>query len=354
MLKLGMILAIESTFDETGAAVVRKRDGMVEVISNITASSLSMHEKYGGVVPEVAAREQIKVIGVTIGEALDKAGIEVGDLDAIAVANGPGLIGSLLVGVETAKTLAYVHKKPLLAVNHMVAHVFANWIQSTDGDIRKPPELPAVGLVVSGGHTDLIYMKSVDDWEWIGGTRDDAAGECYDKCARAMGLPYPGGPSIQNAAVDAPEYHERLPRPLINEETYDMSFSGLKSAVIREFSTLTDKKSEVELQKLVPSLAREVNEAIVESLVSKTIRAVEAKDPKCVLLAGGVAANALLRDNLKSRCEQLGVDLYVPEIRYCTDNAAMIGAAALLRTQSLETGVENVFGLRPDPSLGVV
>jgi len=331
-----MILAIESTCDETGAAVVKKRRGMAEVLSNEIASSSEMHVKYGGIVPEVAAREQVKVIGTVIFEAMQKAEVSWDEIEAVAVAYGPGLMGSLLVGVETAKALAYINKKPLLAVNHMEAHVLANWI-------GQEPKLPAVGLVVSGGHTDLIYIKSINDWTWLGGTRDDAAGECFDKCARALGLPYPGGPSIQKAAEGASGSATKLPRPLRDDSGFEMSFSGLKAAVAREVGTGgvdEDKRA---------NLAKEVNEAIVESLVTKTMAAVNEKTPRSVLLAGGVAASKLLREELEKMTKRMGIRLYMPEFKFCTDNAAMIGAAAMLRPKKV-----SLFELRPEPGLEVI
>lgn len=337
------ILAIESTCDETAAAIVKRDGGGVEVLSNVVASSSEIHEKYGGVVPEVAAREQVLSIIPVVMEAMKKAEVEIEDLEGIAVAYGPGLIGSLLIGVETAKTLAYAWGKPLMAVNHMEAHVLANWI--IEEGKNQIPELPALGLVVSGGHTDLILLRSMSEWEWLGGTRDDAAGECFDKCARILGLPYPGGPNIEREgekATDEKIVVERLPRPMLDQDNLELSFSGLKSAL----ASMAGKGVE---KRLIPYLAREVNEAVAEVLVAKTMKAVGVYHPKSVLLAGGVAANKLLGSELEKKCEELGIKFFKPDTKYCTDNAVMIGAAALLRPNEVE-----VLELRPEPGLETV
>lgn len=340
MVRLGMILAIESTCDETGAAVALRRGDAVEILSNVVASSSDMHEKYGGIVPEVAAREQVQVILPVVKEALEKAGVGAKDLEAVAVSQGPGLIGSLLIGVETAKALAYSWNKPLLGVNHMVGHVLANWIDEA-------PRLPAVGLVVSGGHTDLILLRSVDDWEWLGGTRDDAAGECFDKAARVLNLGYPGGPAIEKAADEVKDEKQvfKLPRPLIHEATFDLSFSGLKAAVVREVENFEGKMD----KRTACLLARELSEAVVEVLISKVVMGIEKFEPKSVLLAGGVAASKKLREGLAKKCEEYGIKLFMPEFRYCTDNAAMIAAAAVMRPVEV-----SIFDLRPNPGLEVV
>ncbi|KKT40544.1 MAG: putative tRNA threonylcarbamoyladenosine biosynthesis protein Gcp [Candidatus Collierbacteria bacterium GW2011_GWA2_46_26] len=354
------MLAIESTCDETAAAVVENFGEGVRVINSVVASSVEMHEKYGGIVPEVAAREQIKSIIPVITEAMNGENI-----DAVAVSYGPGLMGSLLVGVESAKVLAWVWKKPLLKVNHMAAHVMANWIVEKTQKIENSktqstgvPKLPAVGLVVSGGHTDLILMESLTKWTWIGGTRDDAAGEAFDKAARILGLPYPGGPEIDRAAnkVTNEEWDKyknlfKLPRPLIHDPRLEMSFSGIKAAVARmvenrsQFSEANPQISEESFRNLV---AREFSQAVSEVLVKKTMLAVEQFKPKSVLLAGGVAANKKLRETLRQEIAMAGLSFFVPELKYCGDNAAMVGASALLRPE------ESEMDLRPDPSLAVV
>jgi len=330
-----IVLAIESTCDETGCAIARRyplMEGIVnqtgiEILSDIKASSADILAKYGGIVPEVAAREQVASIIPVIETAIKTSGLSLFEIDAVAVTEGPGLIGSLLIGVETAKSLALAWKKPLIKVNHMAAHVFANWI--TDMQV---PELPAVALIVSGGHTDLILISSLDKWEWIGGTRDDAAGEAFDKAARAMGFPYPGGPLISKAAAEAEldlPATMKLPRPMINEDSLEMSFSGLKTALVQVMEI--NKQKLINQPKLVNSLAKEFNEAVSEVLIKKTLMAVERYQPKSVLLAGGVAANQILRLNLESEIKKRGVDIFVPNLKYCTDNAAMIAACAILR-----------------------
>ena len=370
------ILAIESTCDETAAAVVENLASGVRVIISVVASSVEMHKKYGGIVPEVAAREQIKSILPVIFEALDGE-----EVDGVAVSYGPGLMGSLLIGVETAKVLAWAWRKPLWRVNHMAAHVLANWIIERTQGIKNSrnqgvdvPELPAIGLVISGGHTDLILLESLTKWTWIGGTRDDAAGEAFDKAARLLGLPYPGGPEMDKAASQvtdeawkANKNLFKLPRPLIHDPGLDLSFSGIKAAVARmvegkEFREWIpdqvgdDNTSGVRLPRFARNdelkrslMAREFSEAVTEVLVKKTLSATEKFKPKSVILAGGVAANRKLRETLKSEVEKIsGVKFFVPELKYCGDNAAMVGAAAILRP------VESGLDLRPEPSLGVV
>lgn len=335
------ILAIESTCDETAAAVVENFGKGVKVLKNVVASSAEIHQKYGGVVPEVAAREQIKSIIPVINEVIKNE-----DIEAIAVSYGPGLMGSLLIGVETAKALAWAWKKPLLKVNHLVAHLMANWIS----DNGKVPEFPAIGWIVSGGHTDLILMKSIDEWEWIGGTRDDAAGEAFDKAARLLGLPYPGGPAIDKAASQVDEIvwknenkNFKLPRPLINDPRLELSFSGIKAAVsrmVQEEKDLNKQKKDL--------IAKEFNDAVTEVIVKKTMIAIEQYRPKSIILAGGVAANKSLREKLRDMVERNDINFFVPEFKYCGDNAAMVGAAAIMRP------IEANLNLKPEPGLGVI
>ncbi len=285
------ILGIETSCDETAAAIVE--DG-VKIISNVVASSQSLHAKFGGIIPENAAREQVKSMIPVIKEAL------ITDVDAIAVTVGPGLIGSLLVGVETAKALALVWKKPIIPVNHLVGHIYANWL---DG---KVPQFPALVLIVSGGHTELVLMRDHGEFKLIGSTRDDAAGECFDKCARILNLGYPGGPAIEKAAIK--NNLCKLPRPMINQKNYDFSFSGLKTAVMNS------------KEKNKNFLAYELQEAITDVLVKKTLRAAEEFQPKSILLCGGVAANKRLREKIPQAI--------VPPVNLCTDNAAYIASAA--------------------------
>jgi N6-L-threonylcarbamoyladenine synthase len=316
------ILAIETSCDETATAVVE--DGK-KILSNVVASSQELHIKTGGIIPERAAREQIKSIIPVIEEALEVSSINnpIKQINAIAVTIGPGLIGSLLVGVETTKTLAYLWDKPIVPVNHLVGHIYANWLG------KKIPKFPALALVVSGGHTDLVYMRDHGNIKRIGGTRDDAAGEAFDKIARLLGLPYPGGPAIAASAAkfeaQNPKFKMNLfPRPMIDNNNFDWSFSGLKTAVLRETQNtkLTIKN--------VERLAGEAQEAIVDCLVSKSVKAAEKYRPKSFLLGGGVAANNRLRDKLYYSLENLSVELqfHVPVVNICTDNAASIGAAA--------------------------
>lgn len=352
-----IILAIETSCDETGAAVVK--DG-TEILSNVVASSQALHVKTGGIIPENAAREQIKSILPVIEEALKNPGLDKNDIDAIAVTIGPGLIGSLLVGVETAKTLSYLWNKPLIPVNHMVGHIYANWliqrtdnIQHTTYNKVESPEFPLLALVVSGGHTDLVFMKKHPSAastkggqagqaiNYLGGTRDDAAGEAFDKIARILGLPYPGGPAIAASAAEHTTHNntniklELFPRPMIDSNNYDFSFSGLKTAVNRLVNT-TKNKGHKEYN--TERLAAEVQAAIVETLVNKTMNAVAEYKPKSLLISGGVAANRFLRDSFAEEISRFGykTSLHVPVPSLCTDNAAMIGAAAFYNNEPIE------------------
>lgn len=294
------ILAIESSCDETAAAVVE--DG-TKILSNVVASSHEMHEKYGGIVPEVAAREQLKVIIHTITEATKNQ-----TYDALAVTVGPGLIGSLLVGVETAKTMAMVTGKPLIPVNHVLAHMYANFIQ-------KLPEFPAISLVVSGGHTELYLMESEKKLKWLGGTLDDAAGECFDKAARLLGFGHGGGLAIQENAKQSPGI--KLPRPL-NDSSLNFSFSGLKTAVMREWAKNPDPQG----------IAYEVQEAITDVLAKKTKHAADLYNAKSILISGGVASNLRLREKLPTAI--------APPVNLCTDNAVYIASYSYFRGEQTD------------------
>lgn len=301
------MLAIETSCDETAAAVVE--DG-TKILSSVIASSTAMHEKYGGIVPEVAAREQLKCIIPTITEALKKT-----DYDEIAVTVGPGLIGSLLVGVETAKTIAMVTGKSIIPVNHVLAHMYANFIGN------QHIEFPVISLVVSGGHTELFLVTSPKDLKWLGGTLDDAAGEAFDKTARLLGFGSRGGIAIQEAA----QKHElglKLPRPLMYDKTLNFSFSGLKTAILREW-----QKQKTHDDAYIAGLAYEVQESITDVLVAKTMNAVEKYDAKSVLVSGGVAANLRLREKFVSAMPSF----HVPPINLCTDNAVYIASYAYFR-----------------------
>ena len=339
------ILGIETSCDETAAAVV---ENGTTILSNVVASSAELHIKTGGVIPEQAARQQVKSIIPVINEALltiDHLPSAINSIDAIAVTVGPGLIGSLLVGVETAKTLSYLWNKPISPVNHLVAHVYANWISP------EQPSFPALALVVSGGHTDLVLIEkhpstgSIDSLQagsgkalkWIGGTRDDAGGEAFDKTARLLGLPYPGGPSIAASAakfqITNTKLQIKLPRPMINENNFDFSFSGLKTAVLREVNNLKAKRLINELT--TNHLAYEVQEAICDCLVIKTLKAVKKFTPKALLLAGGVSANLRLREKFIAEIEKekINVDLRFPTPKFCTDKAAAIASCAYFYTK---------------------
>jgi N6-L-threonylcarbamoyladenine synthase len=310
------ILGIETSCDETAAAIVESHsdaDGVFAVYSAI-ATSLQEHVKIGGIIPEVAARKQIEYI-LPVIEKVVRSGRAPKNVDAIAVTVGPGLIGSLLVGVETAKTLSFVWNKPIVPVNHLVAHIYANWVNQ-----ENLPHFPAVAMVVSGGHTDLVIMKDHNKIKRIGGTRDDAAGEAFDKTARLLGLPYPGGPSISAASEKfLDEKLNLFPRPMIDSDNLDMSFSGLKTSVK---NYLNDNSNLI-----VDRLAAEVQEAIVDTLVAKAQKAVEIHKPKSFILAGGVSANIRLREKIKATLNKV-TEVFIPEPKYTTDNAVMVASAA--------------------------
>ncbi len=306
------ILAIESSCDETSVSIIK--DGSEE-ISTVVLSQMDTHANYGGVVPEIASRMHIENITMVIDEALKKANMNVSDVDAIAVTYGPGLIGSLLIGLMAAKTLAFVYDKPLIPVNHMAGHIYAN-------NLVKPLKFPLISLVVSGGHTDLIYMKDNYCFEKLGGTLDDAVGEAYDKVARVIGVPYPGGPLVDKYAFLGKDTYD-LPLPL-NDDSFDFSFSGLKSAVINLVHNEKQRGSEIRPYDMASSFQNRV----VEILTKKTMHALKSYNVDNLIVAGGVAANRGLRERLTEECEKNGINLTFPDIKYCTDNAAMIGAAA--------------------------
>ncbi|MCJ7829592.1 tRNA (adenosine(37)-N6)-threonylcarbamoyltransferase complex transferase subunit TsaD [Patescibacteria group bacterium] len=312
------ILGIETSCDETAAAVI---ENGTKILSHVVASSVELHQKTGGIIPEVAAREQVRCIIPVIQEAIRETHI-----DAIAITVGPGLIGSLLVGVETAKTLAYLWKKPIVPINHLQAHLYANWL--TPENMK--PEFPAIGLVVSGGHTDLVLMKGHRQIKWLGGTRDDAAGECFDKCARLLGLGYPGGPAISAEAekllANSYQLTAKLPRPMIHEDNFDFSFSGLKTAVLNRVQEQESGRVNIDMA----GLAYEIQEAITDVLVVKTKKATEKYKVKSVLLAGGVVANPRLREKMQfAISHQLSaIKLFVPAPSLCTDNATFVASCA--------------------------
>lgn len=305
------ILAIESSCDETSVAIVKNG---CEDIATVIATQISTHANYGGVVPEIASRMHIENITIVIEEALFKAHMKMEEIDAIAVTYGPGLIGSLLVGLMAAKTLAYIYHKPLVPVHHIAGHIYAN-------NLEKSMKFPLLALVVSGGHTELVLMKEDYSFEKIGGTLDDAVGEAYDKVARIMGLPYPGGPLIDKLAFEGKDNYP-LPLPL-DDNSYNFSFSGLKSAVINLVHNERQRGKDVQKEDLATSFQNRV----VEILTKKTLKALKEYHINNLILAGGVAANKGLRNKLKQICSDNNIELTIPNMRYCTDNATMIGAA---------------------------
>ncbi len=309
------ILAIESSCDETAAAVVE--DGH-DVRSNIIYSQIDLHTIYGGVVPEIASRAHIEKINPVIRAALDEAKVTLSDIDAVAVTYGPGLVGPLLVGVAEAKAIAFASKLPLIGVNHIQGHICANFIEHKD---LKPPFLT---LVVSGGHTHLVNVKDYGVYEVIGRTRDDAAGEAFDKVARAIGLGYPGGPKIDAAAKNGNPDAIVFPRGKVADSEYDFSFSGLKSAVLNYLNQAAMKKEDVNRDDLAASFQK----AVVDVLTEHAVRAIREFGAHDFALAGGVARNSALRESIKHACEEEGIRLYIPSPVYCTDNAAMIGVCA--------------------------
>lgn len=331
------ILGIETSCDETAAAIVEgelNSKAPLTILSSVVASSAELHIKYGGILPEQAARQQVSAMVPVLVECFEKAGLSKDDLrtgrgvDALAVTCGPGLVGSLLVGVETAKTLAMVWERPIVQVNHLAAHLYANWVRADE--TQEVPLFPAIGLVVSGGHTDMVLIKSHKSIKLIGSTRDDAAGECFDKSARVLGLPYPGGPEISKLADLYFETHgsrnlNLFPRPLSDQETFDWSFSGLKTSVIYKIRAIDEGKDEPTSKE---RLAAEIQEAICDSLVLKLKKAILKYSPKSVLVAGGVAANKRLGFKLLELEEKQEWKIFVPQPKLCTDNGSYIAAYA--------------------------
>ena len=310
-----IILAIESSCDETAAAVVK--NGRT-VLSNVISSQIDLHTLYGGVVPEIASRKHMEQINQVIRQALSEAGLTLDDITAIAVTYGPGLVGALLVGVAEAKAIAFATGKPLIGVHHIEGHISANFIE------HKELEPPFGCLVVSGGHTHLVNVKDYGEYEILGKTRDDAAGEAFDKVARAVGLGYPGGPKIDRLAKEGNPNAIEFPRAKISGSEYDFSFSRIKSSVLNYINQCEMKKEEINKADLVASFQN----AVVDVLVSHAIHAAKEYGFKKLAIAGGVASNSALRAGMKAACEEQGIEFYYPSPILCTDNAAMIGAAA--------------------------
>lgn len=307
-----LILAIESSCDETSMSIVKNGKDVLSIVVN---TQISTHEKFGGVVPEIASRMHTENITLVLDETLKKANVSIDDISAIAVTYGPGLMGSLLVGVEAAKTIAYVYKKPLIAVNHMAGHIYANNIENT-------MEFPILALVVSGGHTDLVYMEDDYKFEVLGSTLDDAIGETYDKVARVLDLKYPGGPNVEKlAAQGQPTY--KLPIPM-NDNSLNMSFSGLKSSIINLVHNETQRGKIINKEDLASSFQT----VAIDELIRKLGLALKKVNVNQVIIAGGVSANQYLRKEVAKLLENTNIKLLVPSMIYCTDNGAMIGAAA--------------------------
>jgi N6-L-threonylcarbamoyladenine synthase len=346
-----LILSVESSCDETGIALV---EGGRRIHANIVASQTALHAASGGIVPEVAARAHLRWIVPVLDETLAAGGVTTRDVDAIAVTYGPGLAGSLLVGINFAKTLAFVHGKPLVGVNHLEGHLYAAWLLDPGEAEREEPAFPLVALIVSGGHTFLVEMTDHLTYRLLGQTVDDAAGEAFDKVGRLLGLGYPGGPAIQRAAEAATRRDAAFPRAWLGD-TYDFSFSGLKSAARRTVDAaraaegLAAEDPGARLSEATTAeLAWGFQDSVVDVLASKTIRAAEALDARSIVLGGGVAANAALRGRLAGEAEARGIPLVVPRPGLCTDNGAMIGAAAFRR---FSAGERAGFDLDARPSL---
>ena len=332
-----LVLGIESSCDETAAAVIRNGR---EVLSNVISSQIALHTLYGGVVPELASRKHMEAINPVIRQALAEAEVTLDDLSAIGVTCGPGLVGALLVGVAEAKAIAYAKKKPLIGVNHMEGHVCANLIEHPD------LEPPFLCLIVSGGHTNLAMMRDFGDFEILGGTRDDAAGEAFDKVARAIGLGYPGGPKIEKAAKDGNPHAYEFPRGKVDGSPYDFSFSGMKSAVLNELNRVKMQGGAIVQEDVAASFQK----AVTDVLVTHAMQAVRDFGQKRLVLAGGVAANGALRAALAEACRKEKVEFCYPSPIFCTDNAAMIGVAA---TYHYWKGERADWSLNAVPGLGL-
>ena len=307
-----IILSIESSCDETAVAIVKGE----ELLANIVSTQIEVHAKYGGVMPEIASRLHCENIAIVLKEALEKANLTFEDIDAFAVTRGPGLIGALHVGLQAAKTLALLYKKPLIPVHHLAGHIYAN-------EYIKPLVFPLLAVVVSGGNTELVIMKDHLDFDIIGETKDDAIGECYDKVARVMGLPYPGGIPIDKFAKLG-KHTYKLPSPM-NDKSYDFSYSGLKTSVINLAHKLEQKGEQINRDDLCCSF----QETAIGMVIEKALRAVKEYNVKQVVLAGGVSANSYLREQITSKLKGTGVDVIIPPMWCCTDNAAMIAKVAL-------------------------
>jgi N6-L-threonylcarbamoyladenine synthase len=343
-----LILGIESSCDETGVALLEIKGDKFRVLANLVSSQVNIFKKYGGVIPEIAARKHLDNLLPLLEQGLYEAKVGMEDIDAIGVVYGPGLITSLIVGIETAKTLSLVWQKPLIPVDHMKAHILANLIEGESGNLVKI-KYPAICLVVSGGHTMLVYMKDENNFKTIGQTRDDAVGEAFDKVAKILGLGYPGGPIISEKAVNADKEFFKLPRPMINSGDLDFSFSGLKTAVknIWEQELFKDKEN-------VRKMCAAFEQACIDVLVKKTIRAAKEYKAKSILLGGGVAANKELRKQLAEKIELNlpGVKFFQPELSMTTDNALMVAIAAYFEYKNNTEKIKDAWkSIKVEPNL---
>jgi len=332
------ILAIETSCDDTGAAVLL--DGRT-ILSNVVSSQISVHQKYGGVVPELASRKHIEMIVPIVDEALKRAGVTLREIDGIAVTHGPGLVGSLLVGLSFAKSLAFATGLPFVGVNHIEAHLSAIFLEAT------PPKFPFIGLVVSGGHTSLFRMDGFGKFRRIGQTRDDAAGEAFDKVAKLLGLGYPGGPIIDQLSMAGNPKAIRFPRPTIRKNSFDFSFSGLKTAVVNFVKSHPDPPGDFS-EEMIPNIVSSFQEAVVDVLVKKTFQAAQQEGLKRVVVSGGVAANRLLRRRMEEEASERKVRVYIPSPAFCTDNAAMVGVVGY---EYLKKGIRSPLSLNAFSSM---
>lgn len=330
-----LILAIESSCDETAAAVVKNGR---EVLSNVINTQIAIHTEYGGVVPEIASRKHIENINPVIKKALSDAGLTLDDIDAIGVTYGPGLVGALLVGVAEAKAIAFAKNKPLVGVHHIEGHISANYVEN------KELEPPFVALVVSGGHTHLVKVNGYGEYEIVGRTRDDAAGEAFDKVARAIGLGYPGGPKIDKLAKEGNPDAIEFPRAHVDDSPYDFSFSGIKSAVLNYINSVQMQGKDINRADVAASFQK----AVIDALVSRVVRLARESQMDKLAIAGGVASNSALRAAVQQECEKYNIKFYSPSPVLCTDNAAMIGAAAYYEYIK---GVRHGYDLNAIPNL---
>jgi N6-L-threonylcarbamoyladenine synthase len=322
-----LVLGIETSCDETAAAVVERVDGRYRILSSVVTSQIDLHARFGGVVPEIASRAHLELLPAAVSQALEGAGLDGSGVDAVAATVGPGLIGALLVGVSAAKALAFGWDRPFVGVNHLEAHLFAPWLETSLSPEAPPPEPPLVVLLVSGGHTMLIDMAGPGRYRLLGQTLDDAAGEALDKGARMLGLGFPGGPAISSAAWGGDPSRYDFPVALKEKNNLDFSFSGLKTSLLYKLKALDPDG----IRKELPHLAAGYEAAVIEALSRKLLRAAELYNAPALIVVGGVAANISLRRRMEVECERHGIKLVIPPPELCTDNAAMIGAAAAAR-----------------------